>query len=194
MEILVVGPVRGNVERFKGLVEVASPDLVVAIGPLGLSEPLKLGRTWFFVRGKEDSLTPLAKSDGIDMLSRVFRTKEGVTFSGISGYYDPVASKFTRAQWVKARGKLSKRHGNAVFAEDIEALLVPFQRAGIERLDFLVLADSPERPPFKRVVEITRPRYLFYPAASYRKERVGDTVYIGLEDVDSPKGKYLLKL
>lgn len=194
MKALITGPLRGNVERLKGLIEVAQPELVVVIGPLELKEPLKLGRSWFFVRGATDSLEALSKSDGIDILSRIFRTKEGITFSGLSGVYHPSTEKFTRQEWIRAKGKIEKKKRNYLFKEDYDGLLIPFRNSPVERLDFLVLADSPEKPPIKRIVEETKPKFVFYPAQEYRKEKVGETTFIGLEEVSSPKGKYILHL
>jgi len=194
MDILITGPLKGNVERLRGLIEVSQPELIVVIGPLELKEPLKLGRKWFFVRGITDSLEVLSKSDGVDILSRIFRTKEGVTFSGLSGVYHPSTERLTRNEWIKAKGKIDKRRRNYLFKEDYDAILIPFKNSPVERLDFLVLADSPEKPPIKRIIEETKPKYVFYPAQSYKKERVGETTFVGLEEIASPKGKYILHL
>jgi len=194
MKVLVTGPLKGNAERLKGLVEVSQPDLVVVIGPLELKEPLRLGRTWFFVRGLTDDLEPLSKSDGIDFISRIFRTKEGVTFSGLSGVYHPSTERFTRQEWMRAKGKIDRKKRNYLFKEDYDGLLIPFRNSPVERLDFLVLADSPEKPPIKKIVEETRPKFVFYPSEEYRKEKVGETTFVGLEEVTSPKGKYILHL
>ncbi len=193
MEILILGPVKGAVERFTGLVEVSQPDIVITIGPHGFEKPVRIDKTWFYCRGAHDNLEVLGRSSGTDFLSRLFRTKEGLTFSGISGVYNPSTAKFTRTEWVKVKGKIGKSKQNAIFREDVEALIELFKRSGLERLDFLVIADSPERPVFREVLEITKPRYLFYPSSEYRKERVGDTVYVGLEEVVSPKGKYIFR-
>jgi len=193
MEILILGSVRGAVDRFMGLVEVSQPDIVVTIGPHGFEKPVKIEKTWFYCRGASDNLDVLGRSSGTDFLSRLFRTKEGLTFSGISGVYNPSTAKFTRAEWVKIRGKIGKSKQNAIFREDVESLVELFKRSGLERLDFLVIADSPDRPVFKEVLEVTKPRYLFYPSSKYRKEKVGDTVYVGLENVTSPKGKYIFR-
>ncbi len=194
MKVLVTGPLRGNVERLKGLIEVAQPDLTVIIGPLELSRPLTLGRTWFFVRGATDSLEILSKGDGIDLLSRIFRTKEGITFGGLSGVYHPQTERFTRKEWIKAKGKIDKKRTNYLFKDDYDGLLIPFKNAPVEKLDFLVLADSPEKPPIKRIVEETSPRFVFYPSSNYLKEKVGQTTLVGLEEVSSVKGKYILHL
>jgi len=194
MKALITGPLRGNTERLKGLIEVAQPDLIVVIGPLELKEPLKLGKTWFFVRGLTDELEPLSKSDGIDFISRIFRTKEGITFSGLSGVYHPSTEKFTRQEWLRAKGKIDRKRRNYLFREDYEGLLIPFRNSPVERLDFLVLADSPEKPPIKKIVEETRPKFVFYPSEDYRKEKVGETTFVGLEEITSPKGKYILHL
>ena len=193
MEILILGPVKGAVERFKGLVDVSQPDVVITIGPHGFEKPIRLEKPWFYCRGASDSLEVLSKSSGTDFLSRLFRTKEGLAFSGISGVYNPSTAKFTRAEWVKVKGKIDRSKRNAIFREDIAFLIELFKRSGLNRLDFLVIGDSPERPVFQEVLEITRPRYLFYPSDEYRKERVGDTVFVGLEDVNSPKGKYIFR-
>ena len=193
MEILILGPVKGVVERFKGLVDVSQPDVVITIGPHGFEKPIRLEKTWFYCRGASDNLEVLSKSSGTDFLSRLFRTKEGLAFSGISGVYNPSTVKFTRAEWVKVKGKIDRSKRNAIFREDIAFLIELFKRSGLNRLDFLVIGDSPERPVFQEVLEITRPRYLFYPSDEYRKERVGDTVFVGLEDVNSPKGKYIFR-
>jgi len=194
MKALITGPLKGNTERLKGLIEVSRPDLIVVIGPLDLKEPLKLGRTWFFVRGATDSLEVLSRGDGIDFLSRIFRTKEGITFSGLSGVYHPSTEKFTRQEWLRAKGKIERKRSNYLFKEDYEGLLIPFRGAPVERLDFLVLADSPEKPPIRRIIEETRPKFVFYPETCYRKERTGETTFIGLEEISSPRGKYILHL
>lgn len=193
MEILILGSIKGAVERFKGLIEVSEPDLVITIGPHGFEKPVKIEKTWFYCRGASDNLDVLGRSSGTDFLSRLFRTKEGLTFSGISGVYNPSTSKFTRAEWLKIRGKIGKSKQNAIFREDVEALVELFKRLDLDRLDFLVIADFPDRPVFKEVLEVMKPRYLFYPSLEYRKEKVGDTVFVGLEDVTSPKGKYVFR-
>jgi len=194
MKVLITGPLKGNTDRLKGLIEVAQPDLIVVIGPLELKEPLKLGKTWFFVRGLTDNLEPLSKSDGIDFVSRIFRTKEGITFSGLSGVYHPSTEKLTRQEWMRAKGKIDRKKRNYLFKEDYDGLLIPLKNSPVERLDFLVLADSPEKPPIKRIIGEAKPRFVFYPAKSYRKEKVGETTFIGLEEIASPKGKYILHL
>ena len=194
MELLITGPLKGRVERLKGLAEVSEPYLIFVLGPLLLNEPLKLGKTWFYSKGKGDRLEVLSKSDGIDFMSRVFRTKEGLTFSGLSGYYDPTTAKFTRGEWLKVKGKIDKRHQCALFLEDYLNLKELFLRSGLQRLDLLFLPRYPDRPELKEIVEITRPRYLFFPAPVYSKEKVGDATFVGLEEVASLKGKYLLRL
>ena len=194
MEILVLGPVSGNLERFLGLIEVSNPDIVVSLGNHGLRKPVKLSKTWFYSRGRDDDLEVLSRSSGIDFMSRIFRTKEGILFSGISGVYNPSTAKFTRSEWLKIRGKIERRKVNAIFREDVENLLELFLRTGEGRLDFLVISDSPERPIFREVIEVTKPKYLFYPSESYKKERIGDTLFVGLEPIDSPSGKYILRL
>jgi hypothetical protein len=194
MRVLITGPLKGNTDRLKGLVEVSLAELTIVLGPLELKEPLKLGKTWFFVRGLSDELEPLTKSDGIDILSRVFKTKEGFTFSGLSGVYHPSTEKFTREEWIRVRGKIDKRKRNYLFKEDLEALLIPFRQSGLRSLDFLVLADSPEKPALRRVIEEIKPKFVFYPSRVYRKEKVGRSTFIGLEDISSPKGKYILYL
>ena len=115
MQILITGPLYENIERLNGLIEVSQPDVVFIIGPLKLSRPLKLNLTWFFVRGKEDDLVPLLKSNGIDMLSRIFQFRNGITFSGISGIYHPSTIKLTRREWMKSRGKIAKLRQNYLF-------------------------------------------------------------------------------
>ncbi|RKQ61870.1 hypothetical protein C7457_1329 [Thermovibrio guaymasensis] len=194
MRVLITGPLKGNLERLRGLIEVSQPDLTVVIGPLEIKEPLKLERTWFFVRGISDELQPLSKSDGIDLLSRIFRTKEGITFSGLSGVYHPSTEKFTREEWIKAKGKIERKKRNYLFKEDYEALIVPFKNTSIERLDFLVLSDSPEKLPIKRIVEETKPKFVFFPSTTYLKETSGEITFVGLEEISSPKGKYILYL
>jgi len=193
-KILITGPLKGNVERLKGLVEVSNPKLVIVLGPLGLKEPLRLNRKWFFVRGASDEPEAIAKSDGIDFSSRIFMTGTGISFSGLSGVYHPSTEKLTRRDWLRARGKLDRKSRNYLFREDYEGIIVPFRNSPLKRLDFLVLADSPEKPPIKRIIEETKPKYVFYPAQSYKKERVGETTFIALEEITSPKGKYLLHL
>jgi len=194
MEFLVTGSLKGNVDRLKGLVEVSEPELTFVLGPLGLERPLKLGIKWFFVRGLSDRLDVLARSDGVDLLSRIFRYKTGFSFSGISGVYHPATIRFTREEWIKARGKLDKKKNNYLFREDVEGLLVLFRNSGIERLDLLLLADSPQKSVFKEILEVTRPRYVLFPSREYVKEKMGDTTFIGLEDISSTKGKYIIRL
>ncbi len=194
MEILITGPLKGNVERLKGLVEVSNPEIVIVIGPLELEEPLKLGRTWLYTRGAGDDLKLLSRSDGIDVMSRLFKTKEGISFAGISGIYHPSTARFTRQEWIKAKGKLDRRKQNYIFREDIENLIALFLRSGLSRIDFLVISDIPTRPVFEKVLQITRPKTVFYPAATYTKEKVGDTTFVGLEEISSQKGKYILRV
>ena len=194
MRFLITGPLMGNTKRLLGLVEVSEPDITISIGPLRLREPLKVKGNWFFVRGKEDNLEVLSQSSGIDILSRVFRTKDGLTFSGLSGVYHPQTVKFTRREWLKAHGKIDKRKRNYLFKDDIEGLLIPFKKSGLKTLDLLILADNPNKPPIEKLIQEVKPKYLFYPSATFRKEKVGDTTYIGLEEISSPKGKYLLSL
>ncbi|TCK03319.1 hypothetical protein [Phorcysia thermohydrogeniphila] len=194
MELLVTGSLSGNVDRLKGLIDVSRPELVFVLGPIGVDKPLRLGVKWFFVRGLTDRLDVLAKSDGVDLLSRVFRYKSGLSFSGISGIYHPTTIRFTREEWIKARGKIDRKKNNYLFREDIEGLLVLFRNSGLERLDILLLSDSPEKPVFKEVLEVTRPRYVFFPSRGYVKEKEGDTTFIGLEEVSSTKGKYIIRL
>lgn len=191
MKILILGPAKGEVERLSGLVEVSDPNIVITIGPHGFTTPVRLKKSWLYVRGASDDLEVLRKSSGSDCLSRLFGTRNGIVFSGISGIYNPSTVKFTRAEWVKIKGKIEKSKQNAIFREDIELLLKLFRHFSIERLDFLVLADTPEKPVFREVIEATRPRYVFFPSENYRKEKIGDTVYVGLEDAISPKGKYI---
>jgi hypothetical protein len=194
MELLVTGSLNGNVDRLKGLIEVSRPELVFVLGPLGIEKPLKLGVRWFFVRGLTDRLDILAKSDGIDLLSRIFYYKNGFSFSGISGVYHPATIRFTRREWIKTRGKIDRKKSNYIFKEDIEGLIFFFKRSGLERLDVLLLSDSPKRQIFKEVFEITRPKYVFFPSEGYVKERVDGTTFIGLEGISSSKGKYIIRL
>ncbi len=194
MQILITGPLHENTERLNGLIEVSQPETVFIIGPLKLSQPIKLNLPWFFVRGKEDSLTPLAKSNGIDMLSRIFQFGNGFTFSGISGIYHPSTIKLTRREWIKSRGKIEKHKQNYLFKEDIESLVQTFRNSGLERLDMLFIADSPKKRIFKEIIELVKPKYLFFPSDSYIKEKVKKTTFIGLENITSPKGKYILHL
>ena len=128
MQILITGPLYENIERLNGLIEVSQPDVVFIIGPLKLSRPLKLNLTWFFVRGKEDDLVPLLKSNGIDMLSRIFQFRNGITFSGISGIYHPSTIKLTRREWMKSRGKIEKHRQNYLFKEDIDSFVEAFRK------------------------------------------------------------------
>jgi hypothetical protein len=193
MEFLILGPVEGNVERFLGLVEVSNSDIVVTLGNHGFPEPVRIEKRWFYVRGKEDDLELLSKTSGIDIMSRIFRTKDGVTFSGISGFYNPSTEKFTRMEWQKLGKRLSRSKINSIFKEDVDNLIELFRKIGAERLDFLVISDNPAKPVFKRIIEVTRPKYLFYPSESYEKVKKGDTIYVGLEKIDSPKGKYILR-
>ena len=193
MEILILGPVKENVERFKGLVEVSQPDIVITIGPHQFKSPVRLEKTWFYCRGKSENLEILKKSSGSDLLSRLFKTKDGLVFSGISGVYNPSTAKFTRDEWIKIRGKIEKAKQNAIFREDILLLIELFKRSGLDRLDFLVIGDSPQKPIFSEVIKVTRPRYLFYPSGTYKKEKIGDTIFVGLEDVNSPRGKYIFR-
>ena len=145
MQILITGPLHEDTERLNGLIEVSQPEAVFIVGPLKLSQPIKLNLPWFFVRGKEDSLTPLAKSNGIDMLSRIFQFGNGLTFAGISGIYHPSTVKLTRREWIKSRGKLERHKQNYLFKEDIDSLVQTFRNSGLERLDMLFIADSPKR-------------------------------------------------
>ncbi len=194
MKFLITGPLNGNTKRMLGLIEVSEPDITISIGPLKLKEPLQIKGNWFFVRGEGDDLEVLSKSSGIDILSRVFKTKEGITFSGLSGVYHPQTVKFTRREWIKAHGKIEKRKRNYLFKDDIEGLLIPFKKSGLKSLDLLILADVPERPPIKRLIQEVKPKYLFYPSTTFKKEKVGSTLFVGLEEISSPKGKYLLTL
>ena len=193
MEFLVLGPVRGNVERFLGLVEVSDSEIVVTLGNHGFLEPVRIERRWFYVRGKEDDLEVLSKCSGIDFMSRIFRTKNGVTFAGVSGFYNPSTERLTRSEWLKLGKKLGRKRINSIFKEDVENLLELFKRLGLERLDFLAISDHPSKPVFKKIVEVTRPKFLFYPSKAYEKRKEGDSVYVGLEEIDSPKGKYILR-
>jgi hypothetical protein len=181
MELLVVGSLNGNVDRLKGLIEVSEPELVFVLGPLGIDKPLRLGVKWFFVRGLTDRLDLLAKSDGVDLLSRLFRYKNGLSFSGISGIYHPTTIRFTREEWIKARGKIDRKKNNYLFREDIESLIVLFRRSGLSRLDLLLLSDFPKKQVFKEVIEVTRPRYVFYPAKEYLRER-GQAISVKQKD------------
>jgi hypothetical protein len=194
MQILITGPLYENIERLNGLIEVSQPDVVFIIGPLKLSRPLKLNLTWFFVRGKEDDLVPLLKSNGIDMLSRIFQFRNGITFSGISGIYHPSTIKLTRREWMKSRGKIEKHRQNYLFKEDIDSFVEAFRNSELERLDMLLIADSPTKGVFKEIVELAKPKYLFFPSNSYIKEKAGETTFIGLENIASLKGKYILHL
>ena len=194
MQILITGPLHENTERLNGLIEVSQPETVFIIGPLKLSQPIKLNLPWFFVRGREDNLTPLAKSNGIDILSRIFQFGNGFTFSGISGIYHPSTIKLTRREWIKSRGKIEKHKQNYLFKEDIDSLVQTFRNSGLERLDMLFIADSPKRRIFKEIIELVKPKYLFFPSNSYIKEKAGKTTFIGLENITSPRGKYVLHL
>lgn len=194
MKVLVVGNVNGKLERLKGLVEVSSPDIFFVLGFGKVLSSVRLKVPWFYVRGREDSIELLAKSDGVDILSRVFMTKEGISFSGISGVYNPTTVKFTRSEWIKSRGKIDKAKRNCIFLDDVESFKHFFEKSRLPRLDLFFLADDPRKPILKELVELASPRYLFFPSDSYVKEKVGDTVFIGLEPVESPKGKYILNI
>jgi hypothetical protein len=194
MQILITGPLHGDTERLNGLIEVSQPQVVFIVGPLKISQPIKLNLTWFFVRGKEDSLAPLLKSNGIDMLSRIFQFGNGLTFAGISGIYHPSTVKLTRREWIKSRGKMEKHKQNYLFKEDIDSLIQTFRNSGLERLDMLFIADSPTKQIFKEIIELVKPKYLFFPSNSYIKEKAGKTTFIGLENITSPRGKYILHL
>lgn len=194
MEFLITGNLNGNVERLQGLVEISNPYITFVLGTSHLENPIKLNRSWFYVRSKDDNVEVLAKSDGIDILSRVFMTKEGVSFSGISGVYNPTTIKFTRSEWIKTHKKLDKRKQNCIFLDDVEAVKNFFQKSRLPNLDMFFIADSPEKPVFKELIELLKPRYLFFPSNTYTKEKIGETTFIGLEPVSSPKGKYILRL
>lgn len=194
MQILITGPLCGETERLSGLIDVSQPEVVFTIGPLKLSKPLRLDLQWFFIRGKGDDIALSAKSNGIDILSRIFQLKNGLTFSGISGIYHPSTIKLTRREWIKSRGVLKKHRQNYIFKEDMELLTQVFKNSKLERLDLLFIADSPRKPLFKEIIELLRPKYLFFPSSSYVKEAVEETTFVGLESISSPKGKYILHL
>jgi hypothetical protein len=193
MEVLLLGPVRGNLERFLGLIEVSNPDMVVSLGTHGFEQPVKIPQKWFYSRGKGDRIEVLSRSSGIDFMSRIFKTKEGVVFSGVSGVYNPSTSKFTRSEWIKIKGKIGRSKTNSIFKEDVENLIALFLKSGEKRLNFLVVSDAPDKPVFKEILEVTKPEYVFYPSNVYRKERVGNSTFIGLEPIESPSGKYILR-
>ncbi len=194
MKVLVTGPLRGDTDRLKGLKEVSEAELVFVIGPLDLKAPFKLGSPWFYVRGASDNLKVLSKSDGVDLMSRIFNYKRKVFFSGLSGVYHPSTERFTRQEWIKVRGKIDRRKQNYLFKEDYDLILQFFRRSGIARLDILLLAESPDNPAFKEILEMTKPKYVFFPSKEYSKRVVGDTIFVGLEPVSSPKGKYIINL
>jgi len=194
MEFLITGNLQGNTERLKGLIEISNPYITFVLGTSGLKNPLKLNRPWFYVRSKNDDVELLSQSDGVDILSRVFMTKEGVSFSGISGVYNPTTIKFTRSEWIKTHKKLDKRKQNCIFLDDLEAVKNFFRKSGLPRLDMFFIADDPKKPVFKEIINLVKPRYLFFPSPTYTKEKQGETTFIGLEPVSSPKGKYILRL
>jgi len=152
MKVLVTGPLKGSATRGKGLIEVSKPELVFVVGPLGVEKPLNLDTSWFFVRGPGDNLKVLSRSGGVELFSRVFRFKNTLYFSGISGVFHPSTFRFTRREWIKARRKIDKKSVNYIFKEDIDELLVAFKNSGLKRLDILLLADSPFKAVFKEVV------------------------------------------
>ncbi len=193
MEILVIGPLNGNAERLKGLVEISQAKLTFVLGPLNLEKPLKLNRTWFYVHGKENDINALSASDGIDIMSRIFKT-DGISFSGLSGYIHPQTVKFTRKEWGKIKGKFSKRHIGYVFKEDIEILKITFRNLRIQRLDLFFTVENPEKEQIREIIEITSPRYLFFPSEKFSKGKINRTEIIGLEPATSPRGKYILRL
>ncbi len=194
MEFLITGNLNGNVERLKGLVEISTPHITFVLGTSHLKSPIKLNHPWFYVRSKEDNVEVLAKSDGVDILSRVFVNREGISFSGISGIYNPTTIKFTRSEWIKIHKKIDKRKQNYIFLDDVEALKNFFKRSGLPNLDMFFIADNPQKPVFKELIELLKPRYLFFPSTTYTKEKAGETTFIGLEPISSPKGKYILRL
>jgi hypothetical protein len=175
MKVLVTGPLKGSATRLKGLIEVSKPELVFVVGPLGVEKPLNLDTSWFFVRGPGDNLKVLSRSGGVELFSRIFRFKNTLYFSGISGVFHPSTFRFTRREWIKARRKIDKKSVNYIFKEDIDELLVAFKNSGLKRLDILLLADSPFKAVFKEVLDVTKPRFVFYPSPDYRKEKSEDT-------------------
>jgi len=192
MEILAVGSLNGEVDRLKGLVEVSDPELTLVLGPIGAEEPVKLGRRWFYVHGKDENLEALSSSDGIDILSRIFRFKD-ITFSGLSGYIHPQMKRFTRREWAKLKGKFSSRYSGYVFQEDIVNIKTTFENLNIERLDIFLTLENPRKREIMEIVEITRPRFVLYPSSTFSKVSIGETTAIGLEPASSPRGKYVLR-
>jgi hypothetical protein len=193
MEILIVGPLNGEAERLKGLVEVSEAKLIFVLGPINVKKPIKLKRTWFYVHGRENYPEILSASDGVDIMSRVFKTKE-ISFSGLSGYIHPQTVKFTRKEWEKMKGKFTKRYISYVFNEDIELLKITFRNLHLQRLDLFFTVENPRKREIQEIINFTSPRYLFYPSIRFSKEKQGETELIGLEPATSPKGKYILRL
>ena len=95
---------------------------------------------------------------------------------------------------MKSRGKIEKHRQNYLFKEDIDSFVEAFRNSELERLDMLLIADSPTKGVFKEIVELAKPKYLFFPSNSYIKEKAGETTFIGLENIASLKGKYILHL
>ncbi len=194
MKVLITGPLKGDTDRLKGLKEVSEAELVFVVGPLELKKPLKLKSPWFYVRGISDNLKVLSKCDGVDLMSRIFNYKRKLFFSGLSGVYHPSTERLTRQEWIKARGKIDKKKQNYLFREDYDLIIQFFKRAGIDHLDLLLLSESPNRTVYTEVIKITKPRYVFFPSNKYSKHAEGDTTFVGLEPVNSARGKYIINL
>ncbi len=194
MEFLILGPAKGNNERVKGLVDVSSPDITIALAPMNLSEPLILKRTWFYIHGKEKDFDSLSKSDGIDFMSRIFKYKN-VHFCGLSGISHPQTYKFTRSEWTKRnRGKFPKKDMGYIFNEDVLAIFATFEKLKIPKVNIFVSNLNPEDKLLKEIIETIKPDYCIYPSKTFKKFINGKTKFIGLEDVSSFNGKYIIHI
>ncbi|SNR60088.1 hypothetical protein [Desulfurobacterium atlanticum] len=192
MDFLIVGPLNGHDKRLKGLVEVTSPDITIAFGPMNLSRPLTLKRTWFYIHGKEKDFEILSKSDGVDFMSRIFKYKN-IYFCGLSGIFHPQTYKFTRKEWAKRnKGKFPKKDMGYIFNEDILALFATFEKLKIPKVNIFVSMLSPENKLLKEIVETINPDYCIYPSKRFQKFKEGTTKYIGIEDAQSFNGKYII--
>ncbi|WP_457569284.1 hypothetical protein [Desulfurobacterium sp.] len=192
MEFLITGALNGNGERLKGLLEVSGADISISLGPLNLKEPLILKRTWFYIHGKEKDYEVLSKSDGVDIMSRIFKYK-GIFFSGLSGVYHPQTWKFTRQEWAKRNGgKFPKKDAGYIFAEDIAALFATFQKLRLERVQIFVSNLRPGNRIFEEIVRTIKPEYCLFPSDTFEKFKKNGTKFIGLEEAASFNGKYII--
>ncbi len=193
MKVLITGSVNGSGKALRDLVYVSNPDLTLVLGPLNLRSALKLKKQWFFIRGRNDNIKTLLKCDGIDIMSRIFKTKTGITFSGLSGSYHPQAQRLTRSEWIKSKGNLNSRSANYIFSDDIERLTSIFERLNIKGIDILLFPFNPVRN-FPALISMLNPNYVFFPSNSYIKRIQNGTKFIGLEPINSEKGRYILRV